>query len=35
MKSWNKEIKNFIKVMPNDYKKALEMIRKEKLNKIV
>ena len=35
MKSWNKEIKNFIKVMPSDYKKALEMIRKEKLNKIL
>ena len=32
--SWNKEIKNFIKVMPSDYKKALEMIRKKKLNKI-
>ena len=35
MKSWNKEIKNFIKVMPSDYKKALEMIRKEKLNQIL
>ena len=35
IRSWDKEIKNFIKVMPSDYKKALEMIRKEKSNKIL
>ncbi len=33
--SWNNEIKNFIKIMPSDYKRALEMIKKEKITKIM
>jgi len=35
LNSWTKEIKNFIKVMPSDYKKALEIIKKKKLNKLI
>ena len=35
LNSWAKEIKNFIKVMPSDYKKALEMIKKQKSDKIM
>ena len=35
LNSWSKEIKNFIKVMPSDYKKALEIIKKQKLNKLI
>ena len=35
LNSWTKEIKNFIKVMPSDYKKALEMIKKQKSNKLI
>ncbi len=35
LNSWAKEIKNFIKVMPSDYKKALKMIKKQKSDKIM
>ncbi len=35
LNSWTKEIKNFIKIMPSDYKKALEMIKNQKSDKIM
>jgi glutamate synthase (NADPH/NADH) large chain len=35
LKDWKKSSKNFIKVMPTDYKKALELLAKQELEKTV
>ena len=35
LRNWSKSLKNFIKVMPTDYKNALEMIAKNKLEKSI
>ena len=33
LKDWSKSVNNFIKVMPTDYKRALEMMAENKLEK--
>ena len=35
LRNWSESVKNFIKVMPTDYKNALEMIAKNKLEKSI
>ena len=35
LRNWSESAKNFIKVMPTDYKNALEMIAKNKLEKSI
>ena len=33
--NWDKELKNFIKIMPTEYKLALEKMAKEKISEII
>ena len=35
LKNWKKLSKNFIKVMPTDYKRALEMMAKKEIEKSI
>ena len=35
LNNWDKESKNFIKIMPTEYKLALEKMAKEKITEII